>query len=65
MPKFINLSRVDYSMRQTPEAYMYLYLCILVGVDSGTIKRQTWSVVLTVFAAVLAIKKCFWRQEEL
>ena len=38
---------------------MYLYLCILVGVDNDTIKRQTWSVVLTVFAAVLAIKKCF------
>ena len=38
---------------------MFLYLGILVGVDSGTIKRQTWSVVLTVFAAVLAIKNAF------
>lgn len=54
---------MDYSMRQTPEACMYLYLYLCV--DSDTIKRQTWSVVLTVFAAVLAIKKCLWRQEEL
>ena len=35
---------------------------MLVGFRSDVTKRQTWPVVLTVFEAVLAIKKYFSRQ---